>query len=302
VNSASEIDSKVLERLTDLEKTHDGLSAQAAAYRALFQIQREAKKRAKVLPQKRAEKDIRDRLAGGMPLLLFEDLRPDWEQAQTVFHRIVAWADRDSGMPSEERESLERIGSEPAVWREAAEAWYGGLSLGSFCEARKVDPGLLAFFLGAALKPFLAIYSDLLMPEVDQEAWRRRYCPVCGGKPDFSVLKEGGTRWLYCSGCNGEWLFPRMECPYCGNRNQKSLAYFSTGETADPYRLYVCEECRTYLKAVDLRVTGTEILLPLERLLTLDMERECRAKGYEPGPLDRELHGNTVERRATVGD
>jgi hypothetical protein len=34
---------------------------------------------------------------------------------------------------------------------------------------------------------------------------------------------------------------------------------------------------------VDLRNAKTEIFLPLERLLTLDMDRQGQEKGYQPG-------------------
>jgi len=84
--------------------------------------------------------------------------------------------------------------------------------------------------------------------------------------------RENGVRWLLCSRCDATWLFQRLECPYCGIQNQNALAYF-TNEDSRMYRLYVCEECRAYIKAIDLRRTGKEILLPLERLTTLDMDK-----------------------------
>ncbi|MBA7684396.1 Protein FdhE [subsurface metagenome] len=76
-------------------------------------------------------------------------------------------------------------------------------------------------------------------------------------------------------------LFQRLECPYCGNQNQAALAYFTDDEGL--YRLYVCEQCHTYIKAVDLRRTESQVLLPLERVMTLDMDREGQEKGYKPG-------------------
>jgi len=134
------------------------------------------------------------------------------------------------------------------------------------------------------LKPFLFAYSRLLLPEVDQELWRRRYCPVCGGKPDFAYLdKEKGARWLLCSRCDAEWLFLRLQCPYCGTQDQNALAYFTDEEESHLYRLYVCEQCHTYIKAIDLRCTESEVLLPLERVTTLDLDKQVQEKGYKPG-------------------
>ena len=57
--------------------------------------------------------------------------------------------------------------------------------------------------------------------------------------------------------------------------------YFADDE--DLYRLYVCEQCHKYIKTIDLRHTESEILLPLERVLTLDMDRQAQEKGYKPG-------------------
>lgn len=115
---------------------------------------------------------------------------------------------------------------------------------------------------------------------MDQERWRRNYCPICGGHPDFAFLeKELGARWLLCSRCDTEWLFQRLQCPYCGNQTQKDLAYFTDDEGL--YRLYVCEQCHKYIKAIDLRVAKSDILLPLERLFTLDMDRQAQEKGYQ---------------------
>ncbi|MFC1931935.1 formate dehydrogenase accessory protein FdhE, partial [Chloroflexota bacterium] len=140
---------------------------------------------------------------------------------------------------------------------------------------------LLTAVIQATLKPFLISHAKSLIASVDQERWRRRYCPICGGSPDFASLdKERGSRWLLCSRCDTEWLFQRMECPYCGNQNQNSLAYFTDDKS--PYRLYVCEQCKRYLKATDLRQNESEVLLPLERLYTLDIDRQAQEQGYRP--------------------
>ena len=56
-----------------------------------------------------------------------------------------------------------------------------------------------------------------------------------------------------CSKCAAEWLFQRLECPYCGTQDQNTLAYFTDDKGL--YRLYICEHCRHYLKAIDLRQT-----------------------------------------------
>ena len=144
---------------------------------------------------------------------------------------------------------------------------------------RDIKP-LTFSLLQASLHPLLNVYASELLPSVKQESWYRRYCPVCGGSPDFASLdKERGARWLLCSRCDAQWLFYRLICPFCGNEDQKTLAYFADDRSL--YRLYVCEKCRGYIKAIDLRQTESEILLPLERILTLDMDRQAQELDYE---------------------
>ena len=131
------------------------------------------------------------------------------------------------------------------------------------------------------MRPFLTSHAETLTSSIDQERWRRKYCPICGGSPDFAFLdKERGSRWLLCSRCDTEWIFQRLECPYCGTQDQKALAYLTDDEGL--YRLYTCEQCKRYLKAIDLRQAKAEILLPLERFYTLDMDSQARKQGYSP--------------------
>jgi FdhE protein len=117
---------------------------------------------------------------------------------------------------------------------------------------------------------------------VNQDSWRQRICPICGGKPDFAFLnKETGARWLICFRCDADWLFFHIECPFCGNQDQNSLAYLT--DEKELYRLYTCEQYRTYIKAIDLRRAEGDVLFPLERILTLDLDKQAHKAGYKPG-------------------
>ena len=61
------------------------------------------------------------------------------------------------------------------------------------------------------------------------------------------------------------------------------LAHFTDDEESNLYRLYICEQCNTYIKAIDLRRTAAEALLPLERVMTINMDKQGQEKGYKPG-------------------
>jgi FdhE protein len=114
---------------------------------------------------------------------------------------------------------------------------------------------------------------------VEQEKWRKGYCPICGGLPDFAFLdKEAGARWLMCSRCDYQWLFKRLECPYCGSQDPDTISYYSDDNQL--YRVYVCEQCKRYLKSIDLRQAEGDVLLPLERIVTSDLDVQARNNGY----------------------
>lgn len=284
MQGTSEIDNKILEKLDGSERRDGQLSRFVEFYRDLLRIQSEAKSHILVRRPSLAKDLVCDRLRKGIPLLLYKDFSPDWQQVKEVFEQVAAWAAKESEEPSADIDALKNIARQTSLLKKVVGLWYRADSLTTIARTRDIDEELLVGVVSTALKPFLHAYSRLLLPNVDQELWRRRYCPVCGGKPDFAYLdKERGARWLLCSRCDAEWLFLRLECPYCGSQKQDSLAYFTDEEESYLYRLYVCEECRTYIKAIDLRRGESEVLLPLERVMTLDMDKQACEKGYLPG-------------------
>ncbi len=130
-----------------------------------------------------------------------------------------------------------------------------------------------------ALKPYLEWAAEQVLPYVDQQRWKRRYCPACGGAPDFAFLDEEiGARHLLCSRCNSEWLYRRLGCPFCGTTDHTKLFYYPSEDGV--YRLYVCQECQRYLKTIDLRQVGRTVLLPVERVTTVVMDAAARQEGY----------------------
>ena len=276
---ASETEAKMLQRLDELEQREGELPSFVQLYRQVLRLQAEARSRFTAPKPKLAEDVISSRLNQGIPLLSFEDLSLDWAQVRGLFQEIIRSVAKDSPDTSKEVKTLGNILSKKAVLEEVVRAWYEGSSLIPIATRHSVDNESLGLVVAAVVKPFLTTHSEALLPKVDQESWRRRYCPICGGRPDFAYLdEERGARWLLCSRCDAEWLFQRLECPYCGCQDQNALTYFTDDEGL--YRLYVCEQCKRYLKAVDLRQAKSEVLLPLERLLTFEFDIQAREDGY----------------------
>lgn len=148
-------------------------------------------------------------------------------------------------------------------------------------KVRGEDSEVADFIARNALQPFLEVQAAALLSKIDQTLWLRRYCPICGGKADFAILeRDVGARHLVCSGCNTRWLYKRLECPFCGTEDISNLSYYPSEDRV--YRLYICEKCKHYLKAIDLRETGKDPVIPVERVVTLDMDLAAQEKGYLP--------------------
>jgi len=250
-------------------------------YQKLLRIQLkvEQKLASRLMPSL-SQEVIDQRIASGISLISFDELALDRALLSETFTEVInAFAE----YPDLVGEIPRRL-KEPGVARDLLtkgifKAWFLGAELESVLgEGRNQE--LLGAIIHATLKPFLISHAKNLRHFIGQERWRRGYCPVCGGSPDLAYLdKERGARWLVCSRCDTEWVFQRLDCPFCRNQDQNTLAYFT--DDAGLYRLYVCEKCKRYLKAIDLRQAKEELLLPVERLYTLDLDRQAREQGYQ---------------------
>lgn len=83
-------------------------------------------------------------------------------------------------------------------------------------------------------------------------------CPFCKRKPGMGVLRplgDGGQRSLVCSFCLAEWEFRRIGCPGCGEEDPVKLPVYAA-EELQHVRVDACENCKSYIKTVDLTKSG----------------------------------------------
>lgn len=273
----AEVDDKVIRRLAEWKQGRNQADSYIEFHRKILGLRVESSS----LPALDMHiSEAANRFMGGDYVLRFEDLSPHWALLQSLFLEASSIVIQYFSAPgSLELPELIRGHS---LLEEAARSWYEYRSLSDISGEAGAGEGMLSLSLQGAFHPILARYSEVLSPLVNHDSWRRGLCPVCGGKPDFAFLsKDTGARWLMCSRCDTEWLFLRLQCPFCDNTDQDSLAYFA--DENELYRLYTCDRCQSYIKAIDLRKARGEVLLPLERILTLDLDRQAREAGYEPG-------------------
>ena len=263
-----ETDKRVLETLDQWHK--DSLPGPIELYARLMRIQAEAKSTISFDRPHLPAEAISERLRRGTPVLAFDELQLEWGKIDSLFAEALSVIGEYFS-----------LGPSPSTipLQEMARAWYEGEPMS---DGDEEEPLLVA--LNTALKPFLAAQAEALLPYVDQSLWRRGYCPICGSAPNLAVLRgEGGARWLVCARCDAEWRFQRLQCPFCGTKEQGSLGYFPDAQGL--YRLYVCEECKGYIKGIDLRHSQSEVLIPLEWISTLDLDRQACELGYKAGEL-----------------
>jgi FdhE protein len=146
-----------------------------------------------------------------------------------------------------------------------------------------VDKKILAFAAYSSVRPSLLVCAQQLASYLDRRRpWRKGYCPICGSPPALSLLLEEGERCFLCSFCGHEWRTSRAYCPFCENRDQKTLYYFFSDEEKG-CRVDVCDQCKKYIKTIDTRKIQRPIHPYVEQVSTLHLDMLAQEKGLESG-------------------
>ncbi len=272
----------LIQHLEERERKEGTLPHLLKFYQKLLRVQAKVEQKlVSRLEPSLSRETVNWRIERGIPLVDFDELALDWPLLLDTFIEVTAIFADYAELFNAPPERLRELKADSLLTMQTVKAWFEKNKLPSTISVKGADKNLLTAIIQATLKPFLLSHARTLISFIDQEHWRRGYCPICGGSPDFAFLDgERGARWLKCSRCDTEWLFQRLQCPFCGTQDQNVLAYFTDDEGL--YRLYVCERCKHYLKTIDLRQAKDEVLLPLEHLHTLDLDRQAKEQGYRP--------------------
>jgi FdhE protein len=106
-------------------------------------------------------------------------------------------------------------------------------------------------------------------------------CPFCNRKPSLSVLRQqgdGGRRSLLCGFCMTEWEFRRVICPGCGQEEHAKLPVY-TAESFPHIRVECCDDCKTYIKSIDLTKNGHADPL-VDELASVPLNLWAQEHGY----------------------
>jgi FdhE protein len=273
--------SKIYKKLSEQEKEEGSLPLLLEFYKKLTNIQAKTQESIGLIEPTISNPMINQRLRQGIPLVRFEEFAVDWDLAKATFVKIVTLFAEYPQLFDEIPGRLKAAKGGQFFTKKAFKAWFTGKALPERL-TNGIRNNLMQAIIQATMQPILNKHTLALIDQVDIDKWRRNYCPICGGSPDLAFLeKERGARWLVCSRCDSEWPYQRLQCPYCRTQGQ-SFLHFLEDDKSGFYRLYLCDKCHSYLKAIDLRKTENEVLLPLERIYTLDLDYQAREKGYHP--------------------
>ena len=134
------------------------------------------------------------------------------------------------------------------------------------------------FFARVLLEP----YAEYLASRADiPHGAAQPTCPFCNARPVVGVLRgegDGAKRSLLCSLCATEWQYRRVVCPNCGEENKDKLPIYIAAEF-DYVRVDACDNCRTYLKSVDLTKNGHAVPV-VDELATVPLNIWAEDHGY----------------------
>jgi hypothetical protein len=220
-------------------------------------------------------------LAGGRPILRFEEIRFEWGEFRTLFRQVSEVLRRYDVLEQGDLDLVQQMIRVGRPTGEDVAAWYGqtaGRSLEHQAAGPNEQPEAVGQVLALAARPFLARTVETLHQRVDLAPWTRPYCPFCGGDAELALLLRPGETRLACGRCTAVWPFPAHACPHCDNRLP---GYQTTYASRDGrYRLIGCGACRRYIKAFDARKADRPFMLDVDTIATLPLDAAALQRGY----------------------
>ncbi|GAB6267586.1 MAG: formate dehydrogenase accessory protein FdhE [Smithella sp.] len=228
---------------------------------------------------------ITKKMEGGLPLIDFAGKEYDLTRPKEYFNTLISIAEKR--MPEVAQNIIDIIKSQQFDWEKMVRASFDRkveeTNPQGFPAAREAEESidLIDLFAEESLRPELEIIAEKYGEIVEKSKWPEGYCPICGKEPKIGEIRkdEDGKRYLFCHQCGFKWNFNRIKCPFCGNEEQHSLAYFEV-EGEERYRVDVCNKCRRYIKTVELPKSSEEPDLDVEDIATLHLDMIAYDEGY----------------------
>ena len=231
------------------------------------------------------EKLISQKMKGGLPLIDLTGKKYNLSHPKKYFDSLISIAEKR--IPEVAQNITDIIKSPDFDWEKNIRDSFD-------CKADKTQTNelpedhddednidLIELFLEESLRPEMEFIARKYGEIVKKSDWSEGYCPICGKEPKIGEIREeeDGKRYLFCHQCGFKWYFQRIKCPFCGNDEQHSLAYFEV-EGEERYRVDVCNKCRRYVKTVELPKSSEEPNMDIEDIATLHLDMIAYDEGY----------------------
>ncbi|MFN7979979.1 MAG: formate dehydrogenase accessory protein FdhE [Vicinamibacterales bacterium] len=264
--SRERLEPRDLAELTALAAAQPELAPAAQLERELLDGERRLQRRLGTPWLDVSTEDLQTRLAAGERLMSWEGLSIDWPECRLRWRQVVDVLRRHDVLDTADVTQLQDLARDAAL-PDLVRRWYAA------------DPDVpvgIRDVVALTMRPFLARAAEVLQQRVRTESWTRGTCPLCGGPPVFAVLPSSGGRQLVCGRCLARWAFDPRTCPHCLATEGQRVFSALDGR----YQVAACDQCKRYVKALDVKRAGRPLILAVDTVATLALDQAIAAQGY----------------------
>ncbi len=273
---------QVKERIAWVREKRPAYSQILDFYEGIWEAQNKIKTTGDIPPVEIEEDMKKIRLREGVPLLNKEDFHVDVSAAQKIFELILQLGEKAPSMLREEMEKIRQaILNKTLDIETLLSSYLDEKSLQDTAYQQKIDCSALSFLVRTSIESSIKANIRQFKEPISLDICSKGYCPICGSAPCMALFgKDGGKRYVLCSFCGYKWQIQRLICPFCGNKDHKTLHYFFA-EGNEVCRVDICDQCHRYIKTVDARNLDYEPVLALEDLVTLHLDILASQQGVQ---------------------
>ena len=277
---------QIKEAVRDIKELRPAYEAILAFYEKLFLAQETSKKHIYLQPIKIPEDLLSVKRKEKFPLIGRKDFTVDIKASEVLLKKICRLAGETNKVLAHAgvklMDCLDR-GTVDAPTLLSKTLSEDDVYFDETAKSLEIDKEVLLFMAHGSIRPSLSLCAGQLATYIDKNTlWEKGYCPVCGSPPAISILRGEGERFLFCSFCDHEWHSQRIYCPFCENKDQKTLHYFFSKEEEE-YRVNVCDQCRKYIKTIDTRKIKRPVYPFIEQVTTLHLDMLAQNRGFQSG-------------------
>ena len=221
----------------------------------------------------------------GAPLLERARFPFDREQSAALFTEFLTLAASANPALGEAASSLSKALEDKSLdLDKAMQAHLDGdeAFFSTWAKTTPSAPRALPMLVQAAMTPSLERAAMELESRTDlSQSWDHGHCPLCGSMPIMSELREKeGFRYNICGFCHAEYHAPRLQCPFCLEKDMDKLEYYEAPEEPG-VRINACKTCMLYIKTTDFRNLDRRSLPLVDDLESLSLDVAAREKKYK---------------------